>query len=176
MTDITDATVGGVSANSYITQPEASEYIEHHINSVVSDVWEGANSDLRRISVQMATRLLDQWVDWKGYRQSEAQALRWPRVGAYDKDGYLLGSDVIPKDIKTATSELTRILIVSGDVTADPDTLGYTEMKVEGLALKIDKDDRDRYGSIPDSVRVIIESYGTIRSKNAPSFVKLLRT
>jgi len=176
MVEAVDATVAGANANSYATSAEAATYNENHVAAITADVFAAANTNAKSIALQTATRLLDEWVDWNGAKVSDSQALRWPRYSVKDQDGYLLSSAEIPVFLKNATSELARVLLTTGDPTGNADTLGFSELKVGPLELKVDKADRDKYGSIPDSVRAMVEPYGTIRSKNSPSSVKLMRT
>jgi len=176
MVDAVNATVGSATANSYATEDEAAAFIGVHVDSLTSNVWSNATADGKKIVLQMATRLLDEWVDWEGYKATDAQALRWPRYGVYSVDKYLIDSNVIPQFLVNATCEMARILLTSGDTTANPDTLGFSRLQVGSLELEIDKSDRDRFGSIPDSVRVIVEPYGDIRSRSGTGAVKLART
>lgn len=174
-----DATVGGANSNSYATSAESTTYNEHNPTTFSggTDVWGKASVDDKAIAIQHATMMLDFWVDWKGSKVSDEQALRWPRYSVKDQDGYVIASDSIPLFLVRATSELARIFLTDGgDGSGNPDTLGFSELKVGPLELKVDKSDRDKYGAIPDSVRVMIEPYGSIRSRTSPSSVMLMRT
>jgi hypothetical protein len=166
-----DVTIAGESANSYITLAEGDTYHGGHVNHTD---WSGATDDQKKEAVVMATRLLDQWVDWAGYRATREQALRWPRFSTYDRDGYVFDSDIIPQWLKDATAELSRHLLI-GDTTGVPDTSGFSELQVGSLKLKVDSVDRDKYGALPDSVLVIIEPYGQIRKRGNAGTVNLMR-
>lgn len=104
-----------------------------------------------------ATRLLDQCVNWKGYKKTEDQALRWPRTGVIDPDGHSVDEDSIPTFLKHATAELARYLIDS-DRTAETDISGFKEIEVDVIKLKIDK--HNKTSIIPKSVWAIIRPYG----------------
>ena len=168
-----DATPGSTTGNSYVTLAYASTYCTDHLSGTT---YLAATSATQETAVKMATKMLDTWVDWIGAKVEEDQALRWPRYNAPDRDGYYFDSDEVPPDVKDGTAELARLLVTSGDTTGDPDTLGFTMLKVGSLQMNIDKSDRDMFGAIPDSVRAFIEPYGTIRSRGGPQSAKVVRT
>jgi len=166
-----DATVGGVSANSYITEAEGDTYWDANYYNTTWTALSSANKQTLSI---MATRLLDYWVDWIGSKATSTQALRWPRYDVTDRDGYWVDGNVIPTFLKNASAELAGHL-ASYNPSSEPDTKGFSELRVGELMLKIDKDDRDSVTTIPDSVIAIIEGYGSLRSRNAGGVVKLKR-
>ena len=165
-----DTTISGENANSYSTVGEADTYFTGHLYKTA---W--TSSTTKEESLVMATRLLDSWVLWKGYRATEDQALRWPRYDVQDRDGYTYDSDIYPQFLKDATAELALYLL-QNDPTAEPDSKGYSEMKVDSLMLKIDKSDRDSTTTIPDIVKSMVEPYGSIRKRGGSKQVKLLRS
>lgn len=167
-----DATVAGTNSNSYITLTEADAYWADHLYSTT---WDALTDDNKNKALVMATRYLDDWVDWKGIKASDNQSLRWPRYDVVDRDNYWIDGDVIPPFLKDATAELAGYVAIA-DPTAEPDTKGFSELKVGELMLKIDKDDRDSTTAIPDSVKAIISHYGSIRDRTGPKIVKLVRT
>ena len=167
-----DATPGGENANSYVTLAQASAY---HATHLYASAWTAASSATQETAVIMATRTLDDWVDWKGNKQDDDQALRWPRYGVEDRDGYDFEIDEIPVFLINATSELARTLI-GGDVTAEPDTKGFSKLKVGSLELVVDKEDRDSTTVLPDTVKAMVEHYGRIRSRNGPTEALLMRS
>lgn len=167
-----DATIAGVSANSYATLAEASVYFDERLNSTVFTT---ASTTVQTPALIQATRTLDYWVDWIGYRATEEQALRWPRFDAADTDGYVFDSNIIPDWLKDATAELA-IYLMAEDRTAEPDTKGFRELQVGSLKLVVDKDDRDSVTVIPDAVIAMIEPYGTMRERGGSPFAALVRT
>jgi hypothetical protein len=166
-----DASVGGTSSNSYITETEGDTYWDANYHN---STWAALPSTGKISLLIMATRILDDWIDWAGTRSTEDQALRWPRAGVEDRDGYLLDSDIIPTFLKNATAELASHL-VSYNPSSEPDTKGYSEIRVDVIALKIDKEDRDGITVIPDSVMAMVEAYGEIRKRGGDAVVNLLR-
>lgn len=166
-----DATVAGASSNTYCTLAEANTYHDAHVHT---DKWDTASDSTKNKALAMATRLLDDNFDWLGIKATDTQKLRWPRYDTYDKDGYFIDGDIIPQDLKDATSEYARHLI-SSDLTATPDTLGFKKIKVSEIELEIDSNDRDRVGVMPEVVRKMIDHLGRVKSQ-VPFQAKVLRT
>lgn len=166
-----DTTIGGANTTSYVSVSDSDDYWGTRI---YKDAWDTATNTEKQNALMFASRLLDTWIDWKGRRTVENQGLRWPRYDVNDRDGWRLDSDIIPDDIKDATSELAGSLLVT-DTTAQPDTVGFSRIKVDVLELEIDKLDRDKYGALPDSVLALVEPYGSVRNRGGSGVVTLVR-
>lgn len=107
VTGVLDATVGGVSADSYVTEVEYLDYALDRGWTVET----GQEANLRK-----ARQYIDHAYVWRGYRVDSAQSLEWPRYISGYIDGHLVASDTIPQAIKDAQCEVAQ-LIASG---ADP--------------------------------------------------------
>ena len=149
------ATVGATNSNSYCTLTEADTYHEERLHV---DDWDNAGSNEKNSALVWATRILDEQVDWDGYKRSDAQALRWPRSYVYDTDGYPIDSSTIPQWLKNATAELARNLI-TGDRTLDTnyDTKGFKSIQIGDLKMVMDT--YTGKAVIPKSVWSIIKPY-----------------
>lgn len=156
-----DTTIGGSTANSYISSADADTYHERHI---AHETWDDADTDDKCRSLQTASRLLDQWYEWIGVACTSSQALLWPRLGAIGPNGYLLASDAIPVAIANATAELARQLL-------DEDRTKDSDIERQGLKSLTAGSVAMTFGSvasskpIPDAVMAMVSAYGTIRSK-----------
>jgi uncharacterized heparinase superfamily protein len=172
-----DATVAGASANSYADLAYASSYFTTH---VYGSTWFTYSSTLRETALITATRMLDDYIRWKGYKVDEDQALRWPRYGVYDLDGFDIVSSVVPPVVKQATCELATYLraqkAAGSDPSASPDTKGYKRLKVGDLEIEVDKDDRDSGSVLPDPVIIMLEPFGIIRKRSGTRTSTLLRS
>ena len=146
---------GKTTANTYVTLDDADTYHENRLH--VSD-WTGASETDKEAALIWATRMLDDMVEWDGLKTNDTQALRWPRQGAYDRDGVEIDEDSLPTVIANATAEFARYLIAA-DRGDDPDTLGFKLLKVSTITLEIDK--YDRTDVLPDSVWQMVKWYGT---------------
>jgi hypothetical protein len=101
-----DATVGGADSNSYVTAAEADAYFDERLQSAH---WTGeADADVKAQALIQATRRLDTF-RFGGLKVAEGQALKWPRIEAYDDDGYEF--DGIPTVVKHATFEAALWLL-----------------------------------------------------------------
>jgi hypothetical protein len=154
---VLDATVGGPASNSYATVAEGDLYHEARLHS---EAWLEATLETKTTALVWATRQLDNWYEWEGVKATQTQALRWPRIGAYDHDGYPIASDVLPIDLRDATSELARLLI-EGDRGEESDSRGVTSVSVGPVSVDFDK--WDRSSTVPDSVSSMLVYLGSLR-------------
>ena len=131
-----DATVGGASANSYVTLAAADTYFE---TTPDSGTWIDKTTDQKNRALISATRWIDA-LSFYGDRCTDTQALKWPRDN-YTVDGVDLACTLIPDGIKTATYELARAF--ANDTTAITGTSGttgiYDEVKLGDLQVKYSK-------------------------------------
>lgn len=159
------ATPGALNANSYCTVAEANTY---HDERLFTDDWTGASADDKTKALIWATRQLDLLYAWAGYPTDErdVQALQWPRSGIVDVDGLsTIDDDVIPRELKWATAEFARQLIVANR-TADSDieTQGITSLSAGPISLSFK--DTVRLKVVPDAVASLIPAHwGTLRGK-----------
>lgn len=89
----------------------------------------------------VATEYLDDTYDFVGLRTVETQDNKWPRVSAFNSEGILLSSTVVPDKIKQATCELAFLELTetgglqplfSGDVIKKTkNRLGELEEEIE---------------------------------------------
>jgi len=150
------------SSNSYATAAEGNTYHDSHL---YAKKWTNASTSDKEKALAMATRTLDDNMTWNGSRNSKGQALRWPRVGAYDQDGFLIVNNTLPTNLKDATIEMARLLLTS-DRTAEPDSKGLLEVKADTVNVKFDKTDRDQGGVIPNTIKQMLKSFGTVLNRN----------
>ena len=165
-------TIGAANANSYVSVAEGDTY---HTERLHSATWTDADTTSKESAVIWATRILDNGMEWNGVKYQLDQGLRWPRSGAYDRDGDFFEVTELPNDLKDATAELARLLIAS-DRGADPGTKGFEQIKVGSIVLDIDK--ADLPDIIPNSVYMLISHLGTrrgIASSSGSSTIQLAR-
>lgn len=128
-----DPTVGGASANSFVTHAEFATYMESRLND--SAFTGAASDDTIRRALTEATRELSART-WKGYRVTDTQALSWPRQWAYNPDSPTqdyYDTDVIPARVKRATYELALAFLKAGttDIVSLDDTLQIQSEQVD---------------------------------------------
>jgi|GEM_PF-802592 hypothetical protein len=150
------ATPGAADANTYCTFEEAKAILAkklYHAN------WDEASDYDKKIALVMATRLLDDLVDWDGSVYSSTQALRFPRYSVYTPDGRLLEYNMIPGFLKEATAVFADALLAE-DLTLDPATKGFNSLKVGPISIDVNR--LDRKNIVPKSVWVICQHYGKV--------------
>ena len=136
MAAVIDATLGGASANSYVTLADADAYFETTPDSAS---WDDKTNDQKNRALISATRWIDA-LSFYGDRCSETQALKWPRED-YKVDGIELACTLIPVGIEVATYELARALANDTDaITGNTGTTGiYDEVELGELKVKYNK-------------------------------------
>ena len=111
-------TAGDAAATSYASLAQAAAYHTARGNST----WTGTDA-LKEAALIRAT----QWLDgryghrWPGIRwKLRLQALDWPRVDAYDRDGSILDYDEVPVEVISATCEAAlRELVTPNGLSPD---------------------------------------------------------
>lgn len=144
-----DATVGGVSANSYVTRAEAVAYME---NRLYTADWDALTVDEQDKTLIMATRLID-LLCWTGRAVSSDQALEWPKVGMRDHADNIIPSDVIPNHLKYAVIEYAGIIAGSPpNVPNDAFEQGIKFIKAGPMEVQFR--DGITFNSLPYTVRL----------------------
>jgi len=131
MTLVLDATVGGAASNAYATEAVITALLEGRVNSAT---WTAATTAVREQAIVNATRRLEQET-FHGYRASESQALKWPRSGVYDSDGYAYASDAMPAPILMATAELALALVTNPSQLDTSGLAQFTSLSVGPISL-----------------------------------------
>jgi hypothetical protein len=166
------ATPGALTANSYCTVAEADTYNDERL---FTTDWTGASTADKTVALIWATRQLDTLYEWAHWPTSERdlQALQWPRTGIIDVDqSSTVDDNVIPRELKWATAEFARQLIVANR-TADSDveTQGLTALGVGPISLSFKSNVTAKV--VPDAVFNLIPYWwGTLRGKGITAPVK----
>jgi len=159
--DISLVTIAAsTGANSYCSLAEADAYHDTHLYATN---WLEATTLKQKQALIMATRLLDQLCNWKGYDYVDTQVLRWPRKYVYTLDGVKLTDNTIPQFLKDATAEFARYLI-SEDRTTDAteDLFGFKRAKVGPLEIELADPSKFAVAKkevMPKSVWLIVRPY-----------------
>ena len=123
-----DATIGGASANSYVSRVDAQSYFDDRLD--VAE-WTDASNANKDSSLVMATLRLDQ-EEYDGTRADSDQALKWPRYGIY-VDNVYQEETAIPKPIQEATYELALAILKDNTLLADSGLEGFENVSLSGL-------------------------------------------
>lgn len=107
-TTIINANPGDPQANSYVDYPTALTILT--VNRAYCPEWKEAvaNGPTPTTDAMLiwATSFLDKMVEWNGYKATRLQALRWPRSGCYDRDGFYVDKSIVPQHIMDITAQL----------------------------------------------------------------------
>ena len=83
-----DATVGGASANSYITLADANTFVEKLILDDDVSAWDGSSNDNKNRALVTAAIRIDR-ERFIGAQATDTQVLQWPRVGVRKPDKFV---------------------------------------------------------------------------------------
>lgn len=147
-----DSTVGGPSANSYVAVEIADAYF---LESFDRQAW--ADSASKEALLVTASRMLDTFMRWDGLKATSEQAMDWPRIGAYDRDGRQYASDVIPVAVQRATMELAYHMLSNGGLSFEEQSLD--RVKVGTVDISFSENSVD--SGIPRFVEAIVSHVGT---------------
>ncbi len=83
-----NATIGGSSANSYLTLADAQLIVDGFVQDADITAWATATTDQKNRALFTATQRLDR-ERFIGARSTDTQALQWPRTGVRKPDTYI---------------------------------------------------------------------------------------
>src|SRR5688500_13012143 len=157
LTLIKEDGTGKPDANSYAAMADGDAYHDGHL---YASSWTSANTANKEKALVMATRLIDGFFQFNGFKRLATQALQWPRRECRDPDatttveaglllptGPFLDETKVPPPLVNATAELARELI-KADRTDDPDGEGISQLSLTG-SLTIIFNPRDRQPIMP---------------------------
>jgi hypothetical protein len=168
-----DATPGGENANSYVTVSEADSYFRDRLHSAS---WDALDYTSKSSALITSTSMLDWYMEWEGSRATAAQSLDWPRIGTTGEDETVIPSDIIPKEVKTATFELA-LSIAESDRTEDWNMQGLSKMKVGDLEMvsSYSQSDNPKPSTIPEKIYNILKNLIIAKGPNTVQTVRLSR-
>jgi hypothetical protein len=112
-----DETGGVLNANAYADE---AFFIAHHTDRGVEAVINGEYlTDEINAALVKATDFVDRIFNFVGRRINRDQVTQWPRIGAFDSDGFLATG--IPLVIKQAVAEYAIRAILLGTLITDPE-------------------------------------------------------
>lgn len=144
-----DTTVGGADANAYATLAQ----VDAHHALIGNTQWATISQAQREAAIVRATRFLDASYLWCGEIASEAQALRWPRLGCEDRDGREISTQTIPKAILEATAEAALLLYRGEAVGAGSSTQANSGpiQRVKAGSVEVEFADSSAWSPAPAS-------------------------
>lgn len=124
------ARTGGVAGNSVATTATLTAP-----NRFMAATLSGGYAS-KEEALRIATATLDRMYGgrWLERRTSLTQALDWPRTYVDDSDGFRVASDVVPNEIKAATSILALASLIGEDLMPDQSA---SDRSVHSQAIKV---------------------------------------
>lgn len=157
-------------ATSYASLEEASDILS--TNPHVADQWNALPVETQEGLLAWASRYLDSRTRWFGRRVSETSGLRWPRAGVIDRDNVQIAETTIPKQLKIATIEMARFLMVE-DRSAERDQDGLARLKADVIELEF----REGYTlpKVPEHMMYLLAGLGAISTGSGTQFKRIIR-
>lgn len=159
---------GKPDANTYALAADGDAYHDAHL---YGSTWTAATTGNKERALAMATRLIDSYFQFNGFKRLSTQALQWPRRECRDPDieagvipgvllarGPFLDETKVPPAVLNATAEVARELL-KVDRTDDPEGEGISQLNVIG-AVGITFDKRDRQPVIPYVAQTMLAKFG----------------
>ncbi len=118
MTFLVEDGSGIPDANAYVSEA----YADTHHADRNNTAWATFLTAEKEAAIIRASDYLDKRFASRfvGVRKTKSQGLEWPRVNAFDQDGYLLsGVDDIPRQIEKATAEYALRAVMCGVLAPD---------------------------------------------------------
>lgn len=111
---------GNPNSNAYV----AVQTFKDHHNDRGRDITSYTDTDIQQ-GIVKSTDYIDKRFGklFRGIRRAKDQGLEWPRLSAFDNDGFILqGSDAVPRLLQKAASEYTLIVLrlASGELLPNP--------------------------------------------------------
>lgn len=176
-----DPTVGGASANAYLSVADADAYFN---TRMYASAWTSiVDPDIKARAIISATRRLD-LLSYKGHPSFENQALRWPRqyipredsFSPQDREIVYYGAtwwprDAIPEKVKQACAELALWYVTKGSDPHTPDALrAFNSVTLPGLDINLRGSDMPAPDELP---RVVTDLLAEFR---LPRGVRVMRS
>ena len=165
---------------------DAAEGDAYHVGHLYATDWTGANATTKAAALVLATRLIDAYYKFRGFKVRDAQALQWPRDFARDDDaprvawiaclapgGSYFANNSVPAALRNATIETAREFIKANRAD-DPDGEGLSKLVLTG-SIQLAFDKRDRPPVIPHVAQAMLSKLGEY-SKPMAGMARLVRT
>jgi hypothetical protein len=181
-----DATVGGASANSYLTLSAANDLIDGLVQNDDVTAWASATDDQKNRALYTAAQRIDR-ERFLGARATDTQSLQWPRTGVRKPDTYIntyavgfpfrITTDYftdteIPDQVKKAQAELAVYLNNNKDGLGLSGLEDYKNVKIGSLDVT-----PNNYGATgADRIPPMVERYFTGLRISGPGNIAVKRS
>jgi hypothetical protein len=172
-----DATLGGPSANSYITVAEADGLLPVLVSKARSTAWLDLGDTDKENYLMRAVKMIETYIDFDGVRVLNEQPLAWPRDWVYGPERCTAyAADELPRQIGEAQALLAISLSEGFDQTASGGA-PIDKLKLSSLSLSFVVD-RSARGTLllPAEVVETLRGFGDyVGSTGGARSIKLVR-
>lgn len=154
---IVETGAGLSSASSYVSLAEADDILSTNIHAYPA--WQALDEEFQMALLMWATSHLDTATDWHGEKTVATSALRMPRTGLLDRDGYAIDANTIPRPVKQAVCEIARWNI-DADRSVAGSQDGLKSLKVD--VIEIEFDATFRQAKFPSAVSRLLKGLGLV--------------
>ena len=167
MAVVIDATVGGVSANSYLNLVDAQSMIDGMVLSADVTAWGTATTDAKNRALVSAAQRLDR-ERFLGARSNDDQAMQWPRTGVRKPDTYI-NTYAVGFPFRITTDYFTDEEIPDQVKRAQVELAVYLNNNTDGISLSGLED----YKSVSiGSISVTTNTTGAVGADKIPPMVE----
>ena len=167
MAVVIDATVGGVSANSYLSLVDAQSMIDGMVLSADVTAWGTATTDAKNRALVSAAQRLDR-ERFLGARSNDDQAMQWPRTGVRKPDTYI-NTYAVGFPFRITTDYFTDEEIPDQVKRAQIELAVYLNNNTDGISLSGLED----YKSVSiGSISVTTNTTGAVGADKIPPMVE----
>ena len=167
MAVVIDATVGGVSANSYLSLVDAQSMIDGMVLSADVTAWGTATTDAKNRALVSAAQRLDR-ERFLGARSNDDQAMQWPRTGVRKPDTYI-NTYAVGFPFRITTDYFTDEEIPDQVKRAQVELAVYLNNNTDGIGLSGLED----YKSVSiGSISVTTNTSGAVGADKIPPMVE----
>lgn len=170
MAFVVETGAGLSNSNSFVSVAAADAYVADR--GVTG--WGALTNQVKEQALIRATDFLEATYRsaWKGFRNTEAQALSWPRYDVF-VDLFLVASNIVPAPVARATIEMALRAVTNTDLI--PDT-GRTITREKVDVIEINYSEFGPRGTQFTEIARILSPYTNSSSGGAFSVVAVIRT
>lgn len=157
-----DSTVGGPSANSYVTVARAAALLPVLVSPSRAAAWGALVSSVKEGFLMRACNMMERYFDWTGCRTNDGlQVLAWPRDFVYPPDSATaLPADLVPQRVEEAQS-LLALYLSEGFEASDQAEAPLSAMRISALSMKFETNKAARSTALlPPEVIEVLRGFG----------------
>lgn len=174
---------GVAGANAYVDTTFADTYHDDrgHTAWATDSAGAAVTTAAKQAAIIRATDHVDRvhGTRFRGYKETSAQGLEWPRTNAYDDNGYVLSN--LPAPLKNAIAEYALRALVYGALTPDPPPLSPRQdfssagdLPAYGDSIGAPTLVREKIGPIETEIRSSANPSGQVPLPSYPAADRLL--